>query len=242
MFANIASTLKTFAMVLLLLGIFVSIIAFIVILGMDDGLFIAAIGILLGGVVGSFVNAWLMYGFGELIDKATEIAENTRPASANNADNVIPSLPKAECLDNSNAETQQTPINGNKAKYLYDNAYYKDNSYEVLIRAIKPNISACIIHPNTKVISMKAFEYSDLNNIIIPDGVTTIDNYAFYACEKLTSITIPHSVTIIGFGAFRWCKHLTQITYVGTPKELEALGTSWREGIPPKCHINFKEP
>ena len=40
-------------------------------------------------------------------------------------------------------------------------------------------------------------------DLIIPDGVTSIGDYAFYGCSDLTSVTIPDSVTYIGWNAFR---------------------------------------
>ena len=46
---------------------------------------------------------------------------------------------------------------------------------------------------------------------IIPDSVTSIDNYAFYDCMGLTSITIPNSVTSIGNSVFERCSELTSI-------------------------------
>ncbi|MBQ2400067.1 MAG: leucine-rich repeat domain-containing protein, partial [Muribaculaceae bacterium] len=45
----------------------------------------------------------------------------------------------------------------------------------------------------------------------IPQGVTKIEDEAFYYCENLTSIVIPDSVTTIGDKAFWGCKNLTSI-------------------------------
>ena len=46
----------------------------------------------------------------------------------------------------------------------------------------------------------------------IPDGVTAIGDYAFYACNGLTDISIPDSVTTIGESAFDWCTGLSGIS------------------------------
>lgn len=43
-------------------------------------------------------------------------------------------------------------------------------------------------------------------------GITTIGNYAFYYCDRLTSIIIPSSVTSIGDYAFSYCYSLTNAT------------------------------
>ena len=51
-----------------------------------------------------------------------------------------------------------------------------------------------------------------VKSIIIPDGVTKIENYAFQWCNALTSITIPDSVTTIGYGWVIHCNKLTQIS------------------------------
>ena len=44
-----------------------------------------------------------------------------------------------------------------------------------------------------------------VNNLILPNDVTIINNYAFYGCTSLTSITIPNSVTSVGKGSFNGC-------------------------------------
>lgn len=49
-----------------------------------------------------------------------------------------------------------------------------------------------------------SFARSDLNSIIIPNGVETIDYAAFYHCDKLTEVSIPASVTYVGEHAFEY--------------------------------------
>ena len=46
---------------------------------------------------------------------------------------------------------------------------------------------------------------------IIPQGVTTIEDEAFWGCANLTSIVIPDSVTEIGECAFYGCYALEKI-------------------------------
>ena len=47
--------------------------------------------------------------------------------------------------------------------------------------------------------------------VVIPEGVETIPDYAFYGQTGITSITIPAGVTSIGNSAFDNCKNLTSI-------------------------------
>ena len=51
-----------------------------------------------------------------------------------------------------------------------------------------------------------------VTDLVIPDSVTSIGNYAFYGCTGLTSITIPDNVTSIGKDAFSDCTNLTSAT------------------------------
>ena len=48
--------------------------------------------------------------------------------------------------------------------------------------------------------------------VILPDGLTAIKDFAFDKLKSLTSITIPDSVTSIGYCAFQNCTGLTSIT------------------------------
>ena len=58
-------------------------------------------------------------------------------------------------------------------------------------------------------------------NTVIPSGVTSIGNWAFYACTGLASIYIPNSVTEIGFEAFYRCSSLIG---VNIPNSVKIIG------------------
>ena len=54
-------------------------------------------------------------------------------------------------------------------------------------------------------------EEPGVTDVVIPEGVTSIWNFAFGGCKRLTSVTIPESVTSIGGGAFKGCVSLTSM-------------------------------
>ena len=65
-----------------------------------------------------------------------------------------------------------------------------------------------------------AFSRSGITEIIIPDSVTSIGDYAFYCCTGLESIELPDSVTTIGEGAF-YCAALESV-YI--PDSVTSIG------------------
>ena len=60
-----------------------------------------------------------------------------------------------------------------------------------------------------------------INDIVIPEGVTSIRDNAFYKCNSLKSIIFPDGVTSIGKSAFSGCSGLTNITI---PAEVTSIG------------------
>lgn len=70
-----------------------------------------------------------------------------------------------------------------------------------------------------KTVATEAFALSGIEEIVLPEGLTTIGMRAFYGCESLKKITIPASVTKIGKSAFAGCQNLTSIDYAGTEEQ-----------------------
>ena len=83
MFYNVGRKIKFYAEVICYLGIALSLIGgiWLMIKGAEGYpvLIIAGIATLLFGGFSAWIFSWFIYGFGELIDKAAEIAENTTP-------------------------------------------------------------------------------------------------------------------------------------------------------------------
>ena len=52
-------------------------------------------------------------------------------------------------------------------------------------------------------------------SVTIPNGVTTIADFAFSSCSKMTGITLPDSLKSIGYLAFYDCSGLTNLTIPG---------------------------
>ncbi|WP_052466329.1 leucine-rich repeat domain-containing protein [Beduini massiliensis] len=84
---------------------------------------------------------------------------------------------------------------------------------------------ANIVIPES-VTSIQDFAFygcENLETVVISEHVTSIGTHAFYGCEKLVSIEIPESVTLIGGGAFSCCKRLETITI---PESVKSIGKS----------------
>lgn len=100
----------------------------------------------------------------------------------------------------------------------------RNNSNCIIETATNKLILGCcntVIPDTVTIIGDRAFSESVINlgyndtaplkYIVIPNSVTTIEEYAFANCDGLTEITIPDSVTSIGVCAFYNCRNLVSI-------------------------------
>ena len=78
-----------------------------------------------------------------------------------------------------------------------------------------------VIPDGVKAIGDGVFEGYDIETVVIPEGVTSIEDEAFYKCDKLKSVSLPESLSSIGGHAFCDCKSLTSISI---PKNVTSLG------------------
>ena len=93
--------------------------------------------------------------------------------------------------------------NGDGTCYVSDIGTCKDKN--IIIPAISPSGEDVI------GIGARAFYGDDITSIIIPEGVTYIEDAAFYMSD-LTSITIPSTITEIrGANVFSYCSNLMEV-------------------------------
>ena len=61
----------------------------------------------------------------------------------------------------------------------------------------------------------------EIKDLVIPNTVTRIGNWAFQGCSGLTSVTIPNSVTGIGKGVFQECSNLASVIIPNSVADIE---------------------
>lgn len=69
-----------------------------------------------------------------------------------------------------------------------------------------------IIPDGVTMIGANAFIHSKIKSIVIPNSVTEIDSYAFFACKNLKEVTLSKNLKLINTYAFSQCSALKSIT------------------------------
>lgn len=69
-------------------------------------------------------------------------------------------------------------------------------------------------------IGENAFAGSAVTSVSMPEGITSIGQYAFSGCQNLESVTLPESLTTLGSEAFAGCSNLKSVIL---PNSLETI-------------------
>lgn len=80
----------------------------------------------------------------------------------------------------------------------------------------RSHLETIVLPGSVSDIGEGAFAASSLKSIVIPEGVTRLDNYAFYGCPGLTSVSLPSSLESIGKGTFGNCIGLKSLSLAST--------------------------
>ncbi len=108
--------------------------------------------------------------------------------------------------------------------YRYTN---DDKTKAELLQVPAAKAGKVTVSNKVAVIPKRAFYSTDITSLVIPASVTTIEDHAFYYCDKMVDITFESVLEgetalplTIGEGAFRYCKELVSILL---PARLENL-------------------
>ncbi len=138
-------------------------------------------------------------------------------------DSVV-SIGEAAFSGCSGLESITLPLAGNSFTGIFGTNWY-DGSIAITHPALDtyyiPYRLKTVIVNGGSISWTEFYNCSNLTNITICDGVTSIGDTAFYNCSSLTNITIPDSVTSIGYGAFFGCSSLETMTipFVGESRK-----------------------
>lgn len=95
-----------------------------------------------------------------------------------------------------------------------------------------------LVIPNsvTKINNFAFLDCSGLLSVVIPNSVTSIEKSAFSKCDNLNSVTIPNSVVTIGEYAFYNCNGLISLTIGNSVK---SIGRNSFSGCSSLTSVNF---
>ena len=100
------------------------------------------------------------------------------------------------------------------------NYYYSSNKYVKDIKKIVISENVTEIGAFDNIIGVFC-DCINLEEVVLPQNLEKIGEYAFYNCYRLKNIDIPETVTSIGEYAFFGCGYLEEITI---PTEVDAIG------------------
>lgn len=89
-----------------------------------------------------------------------------------------------------------------------------------------------------RVIEKGAFSYSQIEEAVLPKGLTVIESEAFKYCDNLKRVVIRSGVKRIGYKAFENCRNLKEIYIPSTVTELMSLAPNAAKRIKIYCEAD----
>ena len=125
-----------------------------------------------------------------------------------------------------------------------NNSVYRSEGNCVIERETNRVIMGCtnsVIPEGVQVVGDISFEESMLTEVVIPNTVTAIEQYAFRFNKELKTIEIPTSVTTIGERAFEGCDALATVYYGGTAEQWAAIAIGNYNSALEKATVIFND-
>lgn len=91
---------------------------------------------------------------------------------------------------------------------------------DTLVKCTLDDQKTVTIPEGIKTIGRKCFAETNVEEIILPEGIEVIDAEAFAYCKKLRKINFPETLNVIECGAFRACFALETVILPKTMQEL----------------------
>ena len=123
--------------------------------------------------------------------------------------------PEAKCTFVGDIEVESSTLtyNANAKIDTFDDFTKFNGAYDLISHEFVDGKGTVTYKGTVDGVGNQAFRNNTkLTSLEIPEGSTSIDEYAFDGCTSLTTMTIPASVTSIGRNAFSGCTGLTTLT------------------------------
>lgn len=77
-------------------------------------------------------------------------------------------------------------------------------------------VETLVLPASLKKVGAGAFASSHIASLVVPEGVESLGDYAFYGCNNLKDVSLPASIKTVGKGAFGNCRELQTIDLSST--------------------------
>ena len=100
------------------------------------------------------------------------------------------------------------------------------NPYLLFVDIEDSSMTSVEIHPDTKILGNGSFRNCVMTSVKLPEGLKSINAFAFSGQYRLLSVEIPNQVTYVGEHAFSGCSKLESVAVPGSVRYMGSLAFS----------------